>query len=451
MKKHILFLLLAVSFFAKANATAVSVTDSVFKRASYTHNYLDELATPIKPSYLHGAVVPSWADNWFVTLSGGASAFLGSPLGCEDLWGRIKPSVSFSVGKWHTPVVGNRLSFQGFEWKSGELTTQRYRHYHADLLVNLTPALGIGGADSRFDLIPFVGLGLIDNRTERRHPFAFNYGLQSRYRVSNRLHILAELSNAMTFADADGIGNAQYLGDNLFTFSAGISWTFGKHVGWKKVVDAQPYIARNEKHAAYMHDRYSNRTSGNVNEQKLYEGLHERHFPVNDYSGLNSLRRRLRESGYNNIETAKRASSLSDSLATNGSHISIGEASGQNVGNGLTQFHEGYTGIGAPIFFFFELGTTDLVNCSQLVNLHEIARIAIKNNFRVEVVGAADAATGNEQLNDTLGANRAKLIADILINDGVASERIATFSVGGISTYTPAEANRNAIVRLLLP
>lgn len=447
MKKHILSLLLTVAFFSQVNATAVSITDSIFKQRLYTHRYVEELATPIRPTYLRGAIVPSWADNWFVTVSGGASAFLGSPLGCEDLWGRIKPSLALSLGKWHTPVVGNRLSFQGFEWKGGELTTQRYRHFHADLLVNLTPALGIGGTDCRFDIIPLVGLGLIDNRTTHRHPFAINYGLQGRYRISNRLHISAELGNAMTFADADGIGNAHRLGDNLLTFSAGITCTFGKHVGWKRIVDAQPYIVQNERLAAYLHDSSSNRLCGDISERTL----RGKRIPVNDYSGLNSLRRRLRKSGDTHIRSDQRGLSSSDTTSTNGFITDFGEASEGDVGDKFTHNLSDFSCLGASIYFFFKLGTTDLVDSSQLVNLHEIARKAIKEGLRIEVVGAADAATGNEEINEALGADRARFIADYLKKEGVSSESIATFSLGGISTYTPAEANRNAIVRLFLP
>lgn len=447
MKKHFLFLLFMVAFFTQSKATVISVSDSVLKRMPYTYGYMEELATPLKPSYLRNGLASTWTDNWFVNVSGGVSAFLGSPLGCEDLLGRIKPSFALSVGKWHTPVVGNRLSFQGFEWKNCELATQRYRHYHADLLINLTPALGIGGTECRFDLIPFVGVGLIDNRTIRHHLFAINYGLQGRYRISKCLHVTAELGNANTFSDADGVGNAHRLGDNLLTFSAGVSWTFGKNVGWKKVVDARPYIARNEKLVVYLHDEYFNSDNYKTNER----GEHDKDFPINDYSGLNSLRKRLRESEngtHTNVkyEQTHQQKTTADSL--NGAETQTKE---KNIYSNISLYPTENTRLGVPVFFFFELGTTELVDASQLVNLQEIAHVAIHQNLRVEIIGAADAATGNEQINDELGVNRAKFIADYLRNEGVEPNRIVTFSAGGISTYSPCEANRNSIVRLFLP
>lgn len=74
------------------------------------------------------------------------------------------------------------------------------------------PSLHIGNGVSRWDIIPFVGVGLIDNRMADCHPFAFNYGVQGRYRISDALHVTAELGNATTFKDADGIGSSRQFG-----------------------------------------------------------------------------------------------------------------------------------------------------------------------------------------------------------------------------------------------
>jgi len=60
---------------------------------------------------LDGVVVPrTGSGNWFVSVTGGATAFLGTPLGCEDLFGRVKPSYNLAVGKWFTPAVNPILS-----------------------------------------------------------------------------------------------------------------------------------------------------------------------------------------------------------------------------------------------------------------------------------------------------------------------------------------------------
>jgi outer membrane protein OmpA-like peptidoglycan-associated protein len=442
-------LLLSILFVVTAFANA----DAFATRNDNFDNYSAELMQPITPSYISGAVVPSWRDNWFINVAGGASAFIGDPIGCEDLFGRVQPTLQISLGKWHTPAIGSRLVFQGFQWKSGELQSQNYCHYHADFLWNVTPML------NRFDIIPLVGVGIIDNRTADRRPFTINYGVQGRYKLTDYLHITAELSNATTFKDADGIGDARQFGDHHLSLTAGIVWTFGRNVGWKKVVDSTPYIQQNERLSAYAYSlRQRNEELGrayNDNARliaelrkileieglldkysKCFDNTDELHsgYPVNDYSGLNSLRKRLRNGHKSNKNSGKSASKLAGTSAASDS-ISLDEGDC----------------LGAPIFLFFELGTSNLVDNSQLVNLNEIARIAIKYGLKINVVGAADSQTGTEQINSNLGVARSQYIAEYLAANGVPTENITSYSEGGINTYSPYPANRNATVRLYLP
>lgn len=107
--------------------------------------------------------------------------------------------------------------------------------------------------------------------------------------------------------------------------------------------------------------------------------------------------------------------------------------------------------IGPPIYFFFVLDTDRLTDPSQLVNLDGIARIAKKHGLHVQIIGAADSATGNDTINNGLSQRRAAYIAGQLQLRSVDANRIETVSAGGIDKYKPTEANRNACVRLLLP
>ena len=100
------------------------------------------------------------------------------------------------------------------------------------------------------------------------------------------------------------------------------------------------------------------------------------------------------------------------------------------------------------MYFFFELGTTQLVTPLQLLNLDEIAHVANEHCLRVKVVGAADSATGSAETNKNLGTSRAKFIAKELNKRGVASDCITLINEGGISDYTPNEANRQTKVML---
>ena len=69
----------------------VLVMDKIYNNCCYN----ELTVNPINPAYVKNVMIYSgWKDSWFVNLSGGTTAFLGSPLGCEDLSGRIKPAIT---------------------------------------------------------------------------------------------------------------------------------------------------------------------------------------------------------------------------------------------------------------------------------------------------------------------------------------------------------------------
>lgn len=232
-------------------------------------------------------------NNWFLELKGGMSAFLGSPIGCGDMFDRMKPVVQVGLGKWFTPSVGGRISFQGLQFKNAYLVTMNYQYYHADFMYNLTLNLqqdefGI----SKFDVIPFVGLGIVRNgstvpgsltsegKNIGNHPSALGYGIEVRYHLQDRLHIIGEISGMITQKTFDCVGNSCKLGDNMLTLSVGLSYTIGRK-GWKKVIDALPYIRQNDM----LMSRCKMKREAAQNEGS---GKNK-----NDYDGLNSLRYRL--------------------------------------------------------------------------------------------------------------------------------------------------------------
>ena len=135
MTKNIIFIIAALcSLQARADVQPTE-RDTVHR----TYRYDDtELLQPLQPLYLDGVVVPARGNgNWFVSIAGGATAFLGTPLGCEDLFGRLKPSYSLALGKWFTPWVGARINYNGLQFKDGTLAVQEYHYLHADLLWNV--------------------------------------------------------------------------------------------------------------------------------------------------------------------------------------------------------------------------------------------------------------------------------------------------------------------------
>lgn len=464
MTKQIIFIFTVFcSLQARANVQPIQ-GDTV----RYTSLYADtELLRPMQPVYLDGVVLPmSRSGNWFVSIAGGTTAFLGSPLGCEDLFGRLKPSYSLAVGKWFTPSVGARINYSGLQFKDARLSTQDYHHIHADLLWNVLGRRYARQEQVRWGLAPFAGVGLLHNATSGHNPFAFSYGVQGQYRISKRVSAVLELSGTTTFQDFDGYGRTNRLADNLLSLTAGFTFHIGK-VGWKRAKDATPYIRRSEwlidyasslseenrRYAArYDQDR---RTLAELKKILEIEGLLDAYghlleendngrtgYPVNNYSGLNSLRARLKNRHWNG------KSPIDTTAVQSGDENRTFECQDAHTTDSTNFIYAGGECIGAPVYFFFNLNTARLTDTSQMLNLDELARVANKYGLSVRVTGAADSSTGTSVINDSLSVSRAAFIAAELEQRGVPARRITKVSRGGIADHDPVEANRHTKVEL---
>ena len=486
MTKRFIFIFAAsCSLWARAVAGPVP-TDSI-GNSGYQYS-MEKVQSVTTPSYLDGVLVASpWTANWFIGVSGGASAFLGNPLGCEDLFGRLQPSWAVNVGKWFTPHIGSRIGWQGGKFKDGALDTRNFHHYHADLLWSVLGEQRKDGTPAEWSLVPYVGVGLLHHKGNGQKQFSLSYGIQGRYRITGRLAATMELGGCTTFREFDGYGKIGKWGDRFLTLSAGLSVTIGK-TGWKRAVDARPYVCRNEwlvrrsEALAGANRRYASRheKDGRIIRElrKILEleGLLDKYGwaadslygsdtgnPGNDYSGLNSLMARLRNRHWNGTDPLasptdtvgeKEYADTRQEPDMGGVQDSTAMAgvSNQTDARSIRQSASSDGGdMDIPVYFFFELGTTNLTEPSQSINLDALAHVIIRHGLLVTVTGAADSMTGTEEINDRLGRARAEYIARELVRRGVAPDRIEKADIGGISDYTPLEGNRHTQVRLSIP
>ena len=280
--RKILILSLALSLTMGAAATTPTTADTVsVTPTSPTSPYTPY--APLRPTYLKGVLVSSpWTTNWFLQASVGTTAFLGKPLGCNDLFGRMRPAFTVALGKWFTPSVGGRITYGGPQFTDCTNSTQNYQYLRADFLWNVlgTQYKEDIHAISRWSLIPYVGVGMMHNKENAHKPFAISYGLQAQYHLSRRLALTAEIGNMTTMQDFCGHGKPHRLGDHLLSASLGLSVHIGKS-GWKRAVEARPYIDQNEWLTAYA-------ASMTPVPKVSLSG------PRNDYSGLRSLRARMK-------------------------------------------------------------------------------------------------------------------------------------------------------------
>lgn len=459
MKKKVLFIM-AAGFLA-GTATAQTTAEG-------QENVLQEQdMQPLEPTYLDNVFSANvWDNNWFLSVKGGASAFTGKPVGHGDFFDRKKPLLNISTGKWFTPYVGGRLAFQGLELIDSDIESRSYKNVHADFLYNIAAHFKKNYEElPRWDVIPYAGCGIIHNSYTGLKPFALSYGIIGRYRLAERLHLSAEVGATTTFQDFDGKGASNKFGDHLLQASIGLDITIGK-VGWKKVADPKPYIYQNDLLMEYLKkmkdengklDKMHKKDAMALAEMHKIleiEGLLDKYelamgddsekaktYPRNNYSGLNSLRARLRNKGWNGDEQnykpiLKKEGENTDSLAK----LSLEQY--------FQVMKDGKVFVGSPIFFFFKLGTDNLTERAQIINIREVANTMKKYGLHARIVGAADSQTGTAYINERLSAKRADYIARMMKEQGVPEDMIQTQYRGGISTYEPLTGNRNTCVML---
>ena len=470
--------------------------DSIAMQVQETsEQYLQRLT----PTYLKKvSEAANWGRNWFMEVKGGASAFLGSPIGCGDVFDRLTPALQLGVGKWFTPAVGGRVAYQGFRFKNAELKSMDYHFFHADFLFNLCS--GVHSNDlglSRWDVIPYLGVGMAYNpnwktdcmnpdHASGNHPFAFTYGLECRYRLGNRIQLVADISGMTTARDFDGVGPSSGFGDHMLSLSTGLSISLGR-VGYRRVVDAIPYMVQNDQLLLYVErlaERNSRLVAQHVEDERIkteyrkildIEGLLDDYrepfaenkkeseadtepssYPRNNYSGLNSLRARLDNRDWDGkAETMPRAIRKRGGVGGMIGDEDHRESSGYDhlndsstVEGYLSAMKDGMEPIGAPVFFFFRMGSDELTEVSQLLNIDVLARIVRTHRLRVGITGAADSATGSERINSSLSRRRAETVRTLLVQRGVDESLITTSYEGGINDYSPVQANRHTCVTL---
>lgn len=407
---------------------------------------LEENIMALTPTYLDDAIGGlSFNSNWFLSVQGGSAAFIGTPLGCNDFFGRMKPMLNIGIGKWFTPHVGVRLSFEGFKFLDYSQTERTYQSVHTDLLWNvLNGYKHHSDGLARWGLIPFAGVGIMNNSFAQKNPFAISYGLICQYRLTRRLVLSAELANTTTFQDFDGEGKRRRPGDHLLQGSLGFSVILGKP-GWKRIIDPMPYLYQNDllyNYSCQLKSRNDALEKKSAKDEAAMRELRKilrikglleqssdsidmnRPYPKNCYSGLNSLRARMRTSQVcHTVES--QVSEHNDSVSTGTAEL-----------------------VGAPINFFFKLNTAQLTSKAQHLNIAEIAKVAKEHHLIVRITGAADKATGSPERNQELSRSRAKYISEQLQKRQVPKEQINTEAIGGVSKFKPEEINRYTRVML---
>ena len=440
MKKKILISLLALSM---ATSVHASMIDSL-QWVTVDNPDLHRLTPTLTTDYVQ---LSKASQHWFIGVQGGASAFIGNPVGCGDLFDRIMPSFNAYVGKWITPAVGVRLAFQGFKYKNSNLDMADYQLGHADLMYDVANLFRQPSEHlPNFDFAPFIGAGLVhgadqfytDKERTRSYLFTLTYGIHARYHFGERFYLSGELGNFTTFRDFDGYGSHGKLCDNMPSLTLGIGFNLGTP-RWYHAIDANPYINQNDNLLAYV-ERLE-QSNKQLRDQRSI-----------DRKTLDELKKILEIEGL----LGKYGYLFDNSDADNAKNNYRGLLSLRSRIKGMNEYALPYSlqdrpnVLNIPIYFFFELGKAKLTDNSQLINLDELAKVAIQHNLKVHIAGAADSATGSENVNSELSKERAWFIAKELSKRGVPADRMKGVSLGGIQEFSNPKDNRYSRVSLYL-
>lgn len=333
------------------------------------------------PTEKYSVSTNSFWSNWF--LSVGGDYITTSPRG-ED-WNLLKSKnsqfgVNVALGKWFTPGLGLRAKFNTWQGKyeDEKFNLQMLR---MDAMFNLSNML-CGYSDTRvWNVIPFVGFGNV-----KSVGMAYDFGVQSSWRLSNRVNIFAEASVAL--ADKHGkILKFKNSYDKFVDLSVGLTFNLG-NTGFKKTPDVDALMALN---AAQLDALNSALAAQQAENAKLKSDLAKKPKEV--------------------VKT----NTVKEVLA-------------------------------APQSVFFNIGSSQIASKKEIVNLQALADMAKETGAKLRVTGYADSATGSASLNQELSESRANKVADELVKLGVSRDNLIVEGKGGVATLKPNSYNRRVII-----
>lgn len=327
-----------------------------------------------------------FSDNIFISVGGGAQVCVNPDNSDYGLGKAITPLIHVSVGKWVNPVWGFRAQFAGmwstlnskhlngvrtsstnYESVWYKIKNKKYLTLHADAMYNLSNSIGGYNPDRLFTVSVFAGPGLTFAKTfgEQDKLNALingSVGLMGQFNVNKCLDINIEARGEVS-PSIFGKYSSAYT-DGAISLTAGVTYTFGG----KKFVSC----------------------SG-VNQDV-----------INDE--VNRYRSQLEKAKADLADANKALANVKPEVK----EVEVVKT----------------VQISAPRAVFFKIGKT-VIDDYGMVNLQLAAKVMKENlNKKYKIVGYADNNTGNAALNKKLIDERAQVVYNTLIKEGVNKDQL---------------------------
>lgn len=373
-----------------------------------------EVATPNKSGHKTVFNRDRGCDHWFLEIQGGVGMLpFGEANNKASLTDRIYPIVQLGLGQWHEPWFATRVQLGGWNMKGFVMdaagVNQAYNNLfavaHYDFMFDVVNYFAKYNAKRVFHLVPYVGLGAgykhhtttggafgdvfdatkrVAGATTNDFGGVVDAGVIFKFRLGRRVDLNLEAQMLATKTNMMGTSWKKQGADLMAFATAGLGFNLGKPE-WDVLTPMDWAL-------------------------------------VNDLNGqINNLRAE-------NAELAKRPASCPECPEVEPSQTTEVKTVVSNV-------------------VYFRIASAK-IDQNQYINIYNTARYALENNSKIYIVGYADEATGNPNINMTLSERRAKAVAKALVEKyGVSEDMIEVdFKGDTVQPYETNEWNRVVIM-----
>jgi outer membrane protein OmpA-like peptidoglycan-associated protein len=330
-------------------------------------------------------------DNWFVGAGIGANGSYDSQVKTKVFGGL---GLDVFVGKWITPNVGFDIKYHGLKNKIDRKKNVFNPDRKVDIHENVIQGNALWNISNEFsgyketrtlDVILYGGTGLADcNCVDGNAAWevTFQAGIIADVRLSKRFDLYANLGG-IVMDDAEILSNGR--GCVLPSLTAGVVYNIGKKVGFSRHSSVTPVVVPVP-------------------------------FTTEQYNDL-----------------ANKVQALEKENADLKAKIAELEAKPDTV------FVE--SAVVSSATLYFDCGSSRL-SARELAHLEYYASCALNADSKVTVIGSADSATGSSKRNQYLSEQRAKTVANLLVEKyGLSMDNITIVAEGDTNNVfdTPAK------------
>ncbi len=334
-------------------------------------------------------------DNWFISLGAGMNTYLHS-----SHKGTLEYNMALDIagGKWVSPYLALRLNVMGGEvqkkWPTlDNIQSARYVATYADLMWDITNALGGYDPERIVSLRPFAGVGSVftfqnSMAGHRTYLFPVSGGLNVNFRLCKYADIFLEGRANIMGNNFSGVRQGRQI-ESIVSLMAGVTINFGRD----RFFAYNPYA-----------------------EQAVRNGLNNE---------VNSLRERLAEAESRPLPPPE------EIIVYVPETIDVKPSCEAKLMSVVR----------------FALNSATITP-SEMVNVYNVAQYMHKHHdCTLVITGYADEDTGTSEYNKQLSERRAKAVMDILIGEyKLPASRVEMVAAGSASQPYPTNNNWNRIV-----